>query len=482
MLYGPAVTSSLEESQLDAAKREPAAVDPADPTDTAKRRLTLLLVAGGAFVATLDLFIVNIAFDTIRRHFDDAPPSQLSWVLNAYGIVFAALLVPAGKMADRFGRRRLFRLGMAIFASGGILCALAPSVELLILFRALEAVGGALMTPTSLGLLLAAYPVERHRAIISWWSAVTTTAAALGPPIGGLLVAANWRLIFVINLPIAIAVVLFGRVLPDDAHQRETGLPDFLGAGLLAVGIAAAVAAISNARTWGSDDPRLWACVAVGAIALAAFLRRCARVARPIVSLALLRVRQFGAANGALILFNAGFAGVLLGGPLFLQVVWGYSSARAGIGYMPGPIFATTFALVSARLPITRRTSAVIGCLWFAAGSAWWFVFLDDRPNYLLHFMPGGIMTGLAVGFGIAAMIGVGASALPAKDYSTGTGVLNTSRQIGSAVGVAVVVAIVGSSAAAATFHRAYLFTAVCGLAAAAVATLLSEPAARTGR
>ncbi|MCW2602971.1 MAG: Drug resistance transporter, EmrB/QacA subfamily [Pseudonocardiales bacterium] len=472
MLYGPSVASSLEKIQLDASS-EPELTR----AQLTKRRVTLLLVAGGAFVATLDLFIVNIAFDTIREHFSESSPAQLSWVLNAYGIVFAALLVPAGKMADRFGRRRLFRLGMTIFATGGILCALSPSVETLIAFRAFEAIGGALMTPTSLGLLLAAYPVERHRTIISWWSAITTTAAALGPPIGGLLVSANWRLIFVINLPIALAVILFGRVLPDDQHQKDTGLPDFLGAGLLAVGIASGVAAISNASKWGLGDPKLWLCIAVGTVAMIAFFVRCARISRPIVDLALLRVRQFGAANGALILFGAGFAGILLGGPLFLQVVWHYSSARAGIAYMPGPIFATIFALVSARLPITRRTSAVIGCLWFAAGSMWWYFLLDQTPNYLLHFMPGGIMTGLAVGFGMAAMIGVGASALPSKDYSTGTGVLNTSRQIGSAVGVAVVVAIVGSSTAYGTFHHAYLFTALCGLAAACVATLLIEPA-----
>lgn len=472
MLYRLAMASSLEGIQL---------VDPVEPelsrADVIRRRMTLLLVAGGAFVATLDLFIVNIAFDTIREHYSDAAPSQLSWVLNAYGIVFAALLVPAGKMADRFGRRRLFRLGMAVFASGGILCALSPSVEALIAFRACEAVGGALMTPTSLGLLLAAYPVTMHRRIISWWSAITTTAAALGPPIGGLLVGVNWRLVFVINLPIALAILLFGRVLPDDQHQRESGLPDFLGAGLLALGIAGLVAAISNASTWGAHDAKLWCCASIGAAALIAFFLRCARTARPIVDLALLRVRQFGAANGALILFNGGFAGVLLGGPLFLQVVWGYSSAKAGIGYMPGPIFATVFALASARLPITRRTSAVIGCAFFAAGSLWWLIFLDEKPSYLLHFMPGGILTGLAVGFGIAAMIGVGASALPERDYSTGTGVLNTSRQIGSAIGVAVVVAVVGSSTASGAFHHAYLFTACCGLAAAAVASLLVEPA-----
>ena len=310
MLYGPVMASSLEKIQL-AGPPEPEL----SRADLTRRRVTLLLVAGGAFVATLDLFIVNIAFDTIREHFSDASPAKLSWVLNAYGIVFAALLVPAGKMADRFGRRRLFRLGMAIFATGGILCALSPSVETLIAFRAFEAIGGALMTPTSLGLLLAAYPVERHRTIISWWSAITTTAAALGPPIGGLLVSANWRLIFVINLPIALAVILFGRVLPDDIHQKETGLPDFLGAGLLAVGIASGVAAISNASKWGTDDPKLWLCLALCAGALVAFFVRCGRIARPVVDLALLRVRQFGAANGALILFGAGFAGILLGGP-----------------------------------------------------------------------------------------------------------------------------------------------------------------------
>jgi EmrB/QacA subfamily drug resistance transporter len=469
------VTRSLKEIQADGLPSEPQATE-ASPETGSRQRSVMLLVAGGAFLATLDLFIVNIAFSKIRGDFPGTTPAHLSWVLNAYGIVFAALLVPAGRLADLYGRRTLFRLGMIIFALASAGCAASPTIDVLIACRAVQAGGAALMVPTSLGLLLAAYPKSMHRRIVSSWSAIGTTAAACGPPIGGVLVDINWRLIFLVNLPIALPAILFGRLLPSEEHESEGGLPDFVGAAMLALGIAGLVAGLSNASAWGASDVKLWACIAVGLLGIAAFLYRCGHHPRPVFDLALLKVRQFRAANMGLILFNAGFAGILLGGPLFLQQVWGYSSALAGIAYAPGPVVATICALLSGRLPITRRVSAIIGCLSFGAASTWWALMLGTHPHYLTHFLLGSILTGVGVGFSMAAVMGVGASSLPPARYATGTGVLNTSRQIGSAIGVAVIVAIVGVGVTPSVFHHAYLFTAACGVLAALSATQLGEP------
>jgi MFS family permease len=249
----------------------------ASAVDDARRRWTVVLVFSGAFLATLDSFIVNIAFDTILADYPGTSPSRLSWVLSVYAIMFAALLVPCGRLADRYGRRRLFRLGIAVFAAASALCAVAPSAEVLIVARAAQGIGAAMVVPTTLGLLLAAYPLSQHRRILSWWSAINTIAAASGPPIGGVLVQIDWRWIFLINLPVAIPAVILGRRLPDDEHAADVGMPDFLGALLLVVGIGGIVAALANAADWGAASSALWICLSVGVAGGALFVARCAR-------------------------------------------------------------------------------------------------------------------------------------------------------------------------------------------------------------
>src|SRR3984885_8504293 len=178
--------------------------------------LTAVIVLTGVFLSSLDLFIVNIAFPSISATYHGESLSSLSWVLSAYTIVFAAVLVPAGRWADRAGRKRAFLLGLAIFTTASALCAVSPSLEFLVGARVLQAVGGALMLPTSLGLLLAAFGPARKGAAIGLWSAVGGAAAALGPPIGGLLVQVSWRWVFLGNLPFApLALVVGFRVLRE---------------------------------------------------------------------------------------------------------------------------------------------------------------------------------------------------------------------------------------------------------------------------
>jgi MFS family permease len=205
------------------------------------------------FMSSLDLFIVNLAFPYISRDYPGTSLSSLSWVLNAYTIVFAAVLVPAGRWADRIGRRRLFSGGLILFSFGSVLCGLAPGVAALIAARVIQAAGAGAMVPASLSLLLAAVPPPVRPKALGTWSALGALGAALGPVIGGALVQVDWRWVFWINVPVGVAAVfLAARVVPESKDPNVSGRPDILGAGLL----AAAVEPERGVDDEGREPPR----------------------------------------------------------------------------------------------------------------------------------------------------------------------------------------------------------------------------------
>src|SRR3954468_5525363 len=226
----------------------------------------LIVVSAAVFMASLDLFIVNIAFPAIERDFGGTSLASLSWILNAYAIVFAALLVPAGRTADRLGRKRSFIAGLALFTLASALCAAAPNVELLVAARVLQAVGAASVFPTSLALLLPEFPPAERRKAVSIWAAVGAVAAAAGPPIGGLLVQAGWQLVFLVNVPIGIVLLVFAvRTLSETREPAGTPRPDLLGAGLLTGSDRPVAVADRKASDWSWGSARV-----IGLLALAA--------------------------------------------------------------------------------------------------------------------------------------------------------------------------------------------------------------------
>lgn len=214
-----------------------------DPT-TRSATAVLLVVSSAAFLASLDLFIVNIAFPDIERAFGDVDLGAMSWILNAYTVVFAAFLNPVGRLGDRYGHRRIFLGGLVVFMVGSLACGCALSFGMLVASRALQAVGAAMLMPSSLTLLLSAVPAARRTMAVSTWSAVGAAAAALGPPIGGVLVELSWRWVFLVNLPLGLLALAVGPRVLHRTPTSGTGMPDLFGALTLVVGISALVWAI----------------------------------------------------------------------------------------------------------------------------------------------------------------------------------------------------------------------------------------------
>jgi EmrB/QacA subfamily drug resistance transporter len=399
------------------------------------------------FMSSLDLFIVNLAFPSIARAYRHTSIGTLSWILNGYTVVFAAVLVPAGRWADRVGRRLLFLAGMAVFTVGSALCGLAPGVVLLVVARVVQAIGAGLMVPASLSLLLAAVPAAARARAIGSWSALGALGAALGPVIGGALVQASWRWVFWINIPVGIAgVVLAARAVPESRDERVQSRPDVIGAALLALAVGAAALALVEAPTWGWGSARFAGAVAAAVVLLAAVVWRSARHPAPVIELGLLRSRTFTGAFVAQVLYYAGFGAFVLCSVEFLTGVWHYSPLRAGLAIGPGPLVVLPFArLVAPRMAAKLGGPgrvAVLGCALNAAAQCVWLVQIQAHAAYVTHLLPAQLIGGMGVGLTIPSLLGAGSASLPPARFGTGSGVLNMSRQIGTVLGVAGLVAI----------------------------------------
>jgi EmrB/QacA subfamily drug resistance transporter len=420
------------------------------PSDAANaRRVTAIVgvLSLAVFMSSLDLFIVNLAFPYIAREYAGTSLGSLSWVLNAYTIVFAAVLVPAGRWADRVGRRRLFVAGLATFGVGSLLCGLAPGVAALIAARVVQAAGAGLMVPASLSLLLAAVPAQGRARAIGTWSAIGALGAALGPVIGGLLVQIDWRWVFWINLPVAvIAVVAARRVVPESKDEHAAGRPDIIGAALLAAAVGLVALALVKAPEWGWGSARFLGLLLASVVCGAAMVARSHRHHSPVIELGLLRSRTFSGAFAASILYYAAFGAFVLNSVEFLTGVWHYSAVRAGLAIAPGPLMVLPFARIvaprlAARLGGPGRV-ALIGCVVNAGGQLLWLTQIQAQPAYLTHLLPAQLIGGAGVGLAIPSLLGAGSASLAPDRFGTGSGILNMARQVGTVLGVASLVAI----------------------------------------
>jgi EmrB/QacA subfamily drug resistance transporter len=423
-------------------------------------------------MAQLDLFIVNVALPVIGQSFRGSSLSGLSWVLNAYAIVFAALLVPAGRLADHFGRRRFLLVGVAVFTLASAACAAAPTLGLLVGARAVQAAGAALIVPTSLGLLYPAFAKRQHATVVGLWAGVAAVAATAGPPVGGLLVELSWRWIFLINVPIGIATLLGGlKVLPEVRAVAGSRLPDLLSAMGVLASVTLLVLGTVQGPSWGWGSGKTVTLLAAAVLVTALTVARTLRYPHALIERDLFTSRPFTGATIGLFAFFIGFAIFLLSVVLFLQGQWHYSVVRSGLAIAPGPATAAVFAVSAGRIRARfgRTLPAMAGTLSMAVAAGYWMLFTGPHPDYAVTFLPGLFFSGVAAGLTQAPLFAA-AGFLPPDRATTGSAVLNMARQLGSAIGIALLVAVMSTQSphTLATFHRGWTLTFLAFSATAA--------------
>jgi len=402
----------------------------------------VMVAAFGAFLAFMDSTVVNVAFPSIQTAFPHASVSTLSWVLNAYNVVFAGLLVLAGRFADLLGRRRLFKVGLVLFTVASALCAAATSIEMLIVLRAAQAIGAAMLVPASLGVVVHASSDERRTHALSIWAAAAALAAGLGPPIGGALVDLhNWRLVFLINVPLGVAAWLLTRrmVVESRAPGRRV-MPDLRGALLLSLALGSVTLGIVEGGTWGWGSAATVVAFAVGAASAVLTVLSSLRHRSPVLDPELLRIRGFLVSNLVTVAAGLGLYCYLLAHILWLHYIWQYSLLRAGLAVAPGAVVAALVSAPAGRLAERFGPRAVVvpGALIWSAAYVWYANRVGLHPDFLGQWLPGQVLSGIGVGATLPIASAGGLATVPAGRYATASAVNSSARQLGGVLGIAV--------------------------------------------
>jgi EmrB/QacA subfamily drug resistance transporter len=400
------------------------------------------------FLVSIDTTVLFAAFAALRSGFPQSTPADLSWVLNAYTVVYAALLVPAGRLSDALGRKRVFQFGLLLFLAASAACGAAPSVGFLVAARVLQAVGAALLTPASLALVLGAFPADKRAVVVSLWGAVGGLAAALGPSIGAAVVdAMGWPWAFFLNLPLGLVAWWRGRSrLTEWRDAKGDASLDGAGLALLIAGVGALAYGIVQADVLGWRSRGVLGALAGGLALLAVFVAWARHRPNPAVDLSLFADRTYRYVNLATLAFGIAFSMVFFAMFFFLMQVWHYTLPQAGLAVSPGPLLVVPVAMVSGRIAarVGHRPLLVLGSLLYAAGGLWLYLRVGTTPDYLGVWLPGLLMTGTAVGMVLPSLSGAAVARLPPARFGVGSAVNQAVRQMGSVLGVAATVAFVG--------------------------------------
>ncbi len=405
---------------------------------------TLAAVSFGLFMIMLDNTVVNVALPSIQRELGIGL-SELEWIVTGYALSFAALMLTGGKLADMVGRRRIFVLGIVVFTVASLLCGIAESSEMLIGARVLQGVGAALMNPATLSIISATFPPAQRGMAIGIWAGVSALALAIGPLVGGLLTQhVGWEWIFFVNVPVGIlgiaASYLFIDESKDTSHEQRLDLPGLLTSG---IGLFALTYGLIEANTYGWTSGRILGAFAVAAIGLVSFVLLERHQRLPMLDLTLFRSGTFAGANLVILLVAFAMFGIFLFVSLYMQNILGYSAVQAGAAFLPMTILIILIA------PIAGKTTDRIGSRWLMtagmtliAVQLFYFSTLGVNASYwdlLPAFLIGGIGMALTMTPSAAAVV----RSVPVDKSGVGSAVLNSFRQVGGSIGIAVMGAIV---------------------------------------
>ncbi|QUR68820.1 MFS transporter [Mycobacterium spongiae] len=441
------------------------------PPLAGKRASTIAVALIAAFMAYLDATILIVAFPSVSMSFPHTPLSRLSWVLDAYYIVFAALLVPAGRFADLYGRRRIFAVGVALFVASSAACAAAGSVGVLITARVFQAAGAAGLNAASLALLLPHFGRSSRATAVSLWGGAAALAATVGPVFGGLLVHhANWRWIFLVNVPIGLAVLLMLRGV-GEAKNRDAGIlidvPTMIG---VSAGIAALTTGVIEGGNWGWTDLRTLLCLLVGGVALLFAADWTIRRRDGISEHAVAGIdrKPLLLSNVGTLLFGFSFYGLMLALVLFVTVHWHYTSLQAGLVLTPAALTTALVALPAGKVAdrVGHRVPILPGGVLFFLGTLWLAAHVDSTSGFFANLLPAVLLTGAGIGMVGPTLAGASVESMPDKYFGTANSLNSASRQFGAALGTATVIAIVsqGHSLSSTHFHAIWLILGIVAL------------------
>lgn len=447
---------NLVPSSVDASPIAPAHSDKTSPWPV------FWVASIATFLVALDTTMLFAAFDPLRHAFPTATPADLSWVLNAYTVVYATMLIPAGGLADTHGRKRVFLSGVALFLAASAACGFAGTVGWLVAARVLQAIGAALLTPASLSIVLAAFAQSQRAVVVSLWGAVGGLAAAVGPSAGSFVIDHfGWPWAFYINLPLGGLALWRGTsLLNESVKSGEHRRVDGIGMALLMLAVGAITLAIVEFEAPSWSRMELAAMGTTGLMAAVAFVAWARRVEAPLVDLALFRHRTYRYVNLATLTFGTAFSMMFLTFFFYMMNIWHFSLPQAGLAVTPGPLLVMPTAIVTGKLAsrMGHRRFLVGGSMLYALSSVWFFLVPGNEPNYLLHWLPGLVMSGISVGLVLPSLSAAAVSRLPVAHYAVGSAVNQATRQIGSVLGVALTVALLGhASLQSEDFHTLYL-------------------------
>jgi EmrB/QacA subfamily drug resistance transporter len=402
---------------------------------------TFAITSIALFMVVLDNLVVSTALPVIRTDLG-ATIEELEWTVNAYTLTFAVFLLTGAALGDRFGRRRMFIVGLTIFTLASAAAALAPSMEALIAARAVQGIGGAIVTPLTLTLLSAAFPAERRGVALGAWSGIAGLAVAAGPLVGGAVVdGIAWQWIFWLNVPIGLAVLPLTRLLTE-SHGPDRAL-DLPGLGLASAGLFGLVWGLvhGNGDGWGS--PQIVAALALGALLLGAFVAWEARAAQPMLPLRFFKDRAFAAANGASLAMYFGMFGSVFLLSQFFQTAQGYSPLEAGLRVLPWTAMPMIVAPIAGALSdrIGGRPFLAGGLALQAIGLGWIAAVSSADVGYSSLVGPF-IVSGIGMGMFFAPVANIVLSAVGPRDEGKASGASNAIREVGGVFGVAVLAAI----------------------------------------